>query len=220
MIICVDGPAASGKSTVAKLIANKLGLLYIDTGAMYRAVALCAKNDNITFNDIPALERMLSGIKIEFKMKDNTIHIYLNGKDVSEAIREPAISILSSSIATIKIVRQKMVELQRMMAERDRVILDGRDIGTVVFPFSKHKFFLIADLDTRTHRRLKELYEKGVEADFEKVKKDLAWRDSNDSNRTESPLKKADDAIEIDTTVLTVDETVNKMLRMINKTIE
>jgi cytidylate kinase len=187
---------------------------------MYRAVALFAKTNGITFSDLAALERMLVGIKLEFKIKNNISHIYLNGNDVSEAIREPEISILSSSIATIKIVRQKMVEIQRLMAESNQVILDGRDIGTVVFPHSKHKFFLIADLDTRTQRRLKELQEKGVDADFEKVKKDLVWRDTNDSNRAESPLKKADDAMEIDTTILTVDETVNKMLRMINKAIE
>jgi len=220
MIICVDGPAASGKSTVAKLIANKLGLLYIDTGAMYRAVALCAKNNNISFDDLPSLEKMLSGLKLEFKIIDDTTCIFMNDIDVSEAIREPEISILSSSIATIKIVRQKMVEAQRLMAENSSVILDGRDIGTVVFPHAKYKFFLVATLETRSLRRLKELNEKGIETDFEKVKQDMIWRDSNDSNRTESPLKKADDAVEIDTTALTIEDTANKMLRMIEKAIE
>jgi len=217
MIICVDGPAASGKSTIAKLIANQLGFVYIDTGAMYRAVALCSKNNNISLNDLIALEKMLSEMFLEFKILDGERRLFLNGEDVSEAIRTPEISKLSSAIATIKIVRQKMVDAQRKLGERDNVILDGRDIGTVVFPNADYKFFLTASLDERAKRRLKELQEKGINSDFEQVRTEMKWRDSNDSNRMESPLVKAGDAIEIDTTELTIEETVNMILRMINK---
>ena len=217
MIICVDGPAASGKSTIAKLIANQLGFVYIDTGAMYRAVALCSKNNNISLNDLIALEKMLSEMFLEFKILDGERRLFLNGEDVSEAIRTPEISKLSSAIATIKIVREKMVDAQRKLGERDNVILDGRDIGTVVFPNADYKFFLTASLDERAKRRLKELQEKGINSDFEQVRTEMKWRDSNDSNRMESPLVKAGDAIEIDTTELTIEETVNMILRMINK---
>ena len=217
MIICIDGPAASGKSTIAKLIANQLGLIYIDTGAMYRAVALCSDNNNISLDDLPALEEMLSDIFLEFKVLDGERRIFLNGEDVSEAIRTPEISKLSSAIATIKIVREKMVDAQRKLGKENKVILDGRDIGTVVFPHAEYKFFLTASLDERARRRLKELQEKGIDSDFEQVKTEMIWRDSNDSNRAESPLKKAEDAIEIDTTEMTIEETANMILRMINK---
>jgi len=220
MIVCIDGPAASGKSTTARLIAEKLDLIYIDTGAMYRAAALCSKQNAIDIDDSQALENMMKNIKIEFRVIDQISRIYLNGSDVTEDIRTPDITMLSSKIATIKIVRQKMVETQRIFAQNNNVILDGRDIGTVVFPNAEFKFFLAATLDERALRRHKENLEKGISSDLEQIKRDLAWRDTNDTNRAEAPLKKADDAIEIDTTEMTVTEQVNKVLKVIKGEIE
>jgi len=220
MIICIDGPAASGKSTTAKIVAQKLSLMYIDTGAMYRAVALYSKLNNINIECLQALESMMESMKIEFKLVDNISKIYLNGSDVTEEIRTPEITILSSKVATIKIVRQKMVEAQRILSQNNNVILDGRDIGTVVFPNAEFKFFLTASVDERALRRYKENLEKGIDSELEQIKLDLIWRDSNDTNRAEAPLKKADDAIEINTTKMTVEEQVNKILKVIKEGIE
>lgn len=219
MIISIDGPAASGKSTTAKLIADKLHLTYLDTGAMYRAVALYSQKNNIDLDDFIAIESMLEKISIKFKNINNINHIFLNGEVVSEAIRTPEITKLSSSIATKKIIRQKMVEMQRMLAENQDVILDGRDIGTIVFPDADFKFYLTASLESRAVRRYKELLNKGVNANIEEIKQDLVWRDLNDSQREESPLKKAEDAIEVNTTEMTIDEQVNFILKVIKEDI-
>ena len=215
MIIAMDGPAASGKSTTAKMVAEELNLLYIDTGAMYRAVALLVFEKCVEYDNILALETLLDNMNIEIKTQNGANQIYLNGKNVTDKIRKPSITKLSSEIATIKMVREKMVKMQRILSQNHDVILDGRDIGTVVFPNADFKFFLTASLDVRAARRCKEMQEKGLNADFEVIKQELAWRDTNDSQRVESPLCKAADAIEIDTTHLTIEGQVKKIIKKI-----
>jgi cytidylate kinase len=220
MIISIDGPAASGKSTTAKILADKLSLMYLDTGAMYRAVALYLHENNIDYTDFLLLESTLDVIKITFKTIDKKNHIFLNERDISEEIRTPTISKLASEIAKIKIIRKELVKQQRTIAEEQDLILEGRDAGTVVFPNADIKFFLTASLEARTLRRFKELSEKGYQVDYEEIKNDLIWRDQNDSTRLESPLKKAEDSIEINTTDMTIEQQVDSMLKHIKKLME
>jgi cytidylate kinase len=215
MIISIDGPAASGKSTTAKLIAEELDLLYLDTGAMYRAVALYLKQNEIDYEDFLALESSLDKINISFEYKNGHHNIFLNGTDVSQAIRTPEITKLSSQIAVIKCIRKKMVETQRKLAKDQNVILDGRDIGTVVFPDADIKIFLTASLEARAKRRFTESQERGIKCDIEDIKQELIWRDQNDSTREEAPLKKPEGAIEVNTTNLTINEQTKLILKYI-----
>ncbi len=217
LIIAIDGPAASGKSTTAKLLAKKLKYVYIDTGAMYRACALDALNNNIPLSDRENLKKLIENIEIDIKYSPEGNKIYLHNKDVSKRIREEDISKLSSEIAVIDFVREKMVELQRKMGKNGGIIMDGRDIGTVVFPNADYKFFMIADVEKRAKRRQKELIEKGKTADFQTVLKELIWRDKNDSQRKHSPLKKADDAIVIDTSDMSINEQVETIYKIIKE---
>jgi len=207
-VIAIDGPAASGKSTTAKQLAKKLKYIYIDTGAMYRATALCTVLNKISLEDHIALQKMLSDIKIKIEYSADGNRIYLNGNDVTERIREADITKLSSQIAVIGIVRSKMVELQRRMGEKGGVIMDGRDIGTVVFPNADYKFFMVADVKTRAIRRWKECKEKGEEIPLSEIEEELIWRDKNDSTRDISPLVQAKDAIPIDNSGMTIQEQV------------
>ncbi len=215
-VIAIDGPAASGKSTIAKLLASKYGYIYIDTGAMYRACALCSLQNNIIIDDIKSINKMLLNIDIHIDYYPTGNKLILNGNDVSQRIRESDISKLSSQIATIASVREKMVELQRKIADNGGVIMDGRDIGTVVLPKADFKFFLIADTATRAKRRFEELSEKNIAISLEDVEKDLLWRDENDRTRKLSPLKKADDAIEINNSKMSI----NEQIIIIDKIIE
>jgi len=208
-VIAIDGPAASGKSTTAKKLAIKLKYIYIDTGAMYRACGLMSLLENLDLNDEAALQKMLHRIKIEIKYSDDGNKIILNDKDVSERIREADITKLSSQIAVIGAVRTKMVELQRMMGENGGIIMDGRDIGTVVFPDADFKFFMIADVKTRAIRRWEEAKAKGENLSLESIEQELIWRDKNDSEREISPLKQAEDAIPVDTSNLTIEQQVD-----------
>jgi cytidylate kinase len=214
-VIAIDGPAASGKSTTARELAKELRYVYIDTGAMYRACALQSLLEGIDLRDEKALEKMLENIKIEIIYAETGNRISLNDKDVSQRIREADITKLSSSIAVIDIVRAKMVELQREMGKQGGVIMDGRDIGTVVFPDADFKFFMIADVKTRAKRRWIEAQEKKENLSLEQIKQELIWRDKNDSTRANSPLKKAADAIEIDTSDLTISEQVAFLKKII-----
>ncbi|MBN1326448.1 MAG: (d)CMP kinase [Candidatus Cloacimonetes bacterium] len=216
-VIAIDGPAASGKSTTARMLARKLKYIYIDTGAMYRACALCALQRKIDLEDENSLEKMLQDIKIEIKYAEQGNRIYLNGDDVTARIREADITRLSSRIAVIGIVREKMVELQRKMGAQGGVIMDGRDIGTVVFPDADFKFFMTAGVKVRARRRWEEAVAKGEELNIKDVEKELIWRDQNDTNREHSPLRKADDAMEIDTTSLSVEEQVECLLNQIRE---
>lgn len=211
IIIAIDGPAASGKSTSAKLLARKLGYVYLDTGAMYRACALAAQQQQININDIQALSRLMENIRIHIQFSDHGNTIWLNDEDVSEAIREPDISRLASAISAHRVVRTKMVKLQRELGREGGVILDGRDIGTVVFPHAELKFFMIAPLKIRAQRRYLELKEKGLNPVFEDILQDLVNRDKADASRALAPLIPAEDAIEIDTGELTIAEQVEKL---------
>ena len=214
-VIAIDGPAASGKSTTAKQLAKKLKYIYIDTGAMYRASGLCTLLQNIGLDDEVALKEMLDKISIRIEYAEEGNRIYLNEKDVSERIREADVTKLSSQIAVIGIVRKKMVELQRKMGEDGGVIMDGRDIGTVVFPDAELKFFMTASADVRAQRRYKELTEKGEKVTFEEIKQNIEKRDYIDQNRDISPLKKADDAILLDNSNLTREEQLDWVMEKI-----
>lgn len=216
-VIAIDGPAASGKSTTAKSLAKKLKYVYIDTGAMYRACGLESLKRKIDLTDLEALEKMLAEIKIEIRYSETGNMILLNDEDVSSRIREADITKLSSEIAVIGVVRYRMVELQREMGEAGGVIMDGRDIGTIVFPDADFKFFMIADVKTRAMRRWKEATEKGEILSLSEIQKELIWRDKNDSSRAIGPLKQADDAVAVDTSVLTVEQQVNLLYNTITK---
>lgn len=212
MIIAIDGPAGSGKSTIAKLIAEDLGLVYLDTGAMYRLVTLKALNDGI-LDDLEKIIKMLDNLSIDIKENG----FYLDDTDVSEEIRKAVVSENVSDIAAIREVREKMVDLQRKFSESKNVILDGRDIGTVVFPNADVKIFLIADAKERANRRYKELVAKGENVRMEEIYENILKRDEIDSTRKESPLKKANDAIEVDTTSKNIEEVKNEILYIIKQ---
>ena len=216
MIIAIDGPAGSGKSTIAKLIAKDIGLVYLDTGAMYRLVTLKALNEGIMGNgklsDLGKIKKLLDNLNIDIKENG----FYLDDVDVSEEIRKPIISENVSDIAAIREVREKMVDLQRKFSKSKNVILDGRDIGTVVFPNADLKIFLVADAKERAKRRYKELVEKDENVEIEEIYDNILKRDKIDSTRKESPLKKAKDAVEVDTTFKSIKEVKNEILKMIN----
>ena len=215
--IAIDGPSGTGKSTTAKILAKELSFVYIDTGAMYRAVGLYCVRNNIDINDEETIKRHLDNIKIDLFYKDGNQEIELNGDIVSKEIRENNISKCASVISQYKDVREKLVSLQQELAKKNSVIMDGRDIGTVVLPNANLKIYLVADNDVRAERRYKELIEKGQDVSLENIKKELIERDYRDSNRENSPLKKADDAIEVDSSNLSIDEVVNKILDLFNK---
>lgn len=214
-VIAIDGPAASGKSTTAKGLAQKLKYVYIDSGAMYRACGLMSLLENVDLQDEGKLSEMLDRIKLEIKYTKKGNKIILNDKNVSERIREADITKLSSQIAIIRSVRKKMVELQREMGKQGGVIMDGRDIGTVVFPDADFKFFMLADVHTRALRRWKETKAKGEVLSLESIEQELIWRDKNDSEREISPLKQAEDAIPIDTSKLTIPQQVEFLYEIV-----
>ena len=208
LVIAIDGPAGAGKSTIAKIIAKKLDINYIDTGAMYRAVTLKCIQNNINIEDEVSVIELAKQTEIDFK--DN--NIYLDGQIVNEEIRSIEVTNNVSNVAKIKEVRYLMVDVQREIGKRNSVILDGRDIGSYVFPNANYKFFLIATPQERGARRYKELVEKGVEVKLQDVIDDIIKRDEIDSNREFAPLVKAKDAIEIDTTGKSIDEVVASVL--------
>lgn len=214
-IVTVDGPAGSGKSTIAKIIAKKYGFTYLDTGAMYRMIALYALENSIDLQDSKTIETMLKNTKLDIVGNQ----FFLNGKDVSDEIRTPRVSAIVSPVSAIKEVRVKLVDLQREISKGKSVILDGRDIGTVVFPNGDVKIYLVASPEERAKRRLKEYEEKGVEADYESVLASIKERDFIDSTRKESPLKKAEDAHEIDSSTMSIDEVVEVISKYIDEKI-
>ena len=219
MIIAIDGPAGSGKSTIARLIAKDKGLIYLDTGAMYRLVTLKALNKGILgnndLNDLEEIKKLLGNFNIDIKENG----FYLDDVDVSEEIRKPVVSENVSDVAAIREVREKMVDLQRKFSESKNVILDGRDIGTVVFPNADLKIFLVADAKERAKRRYRELIQKGENVEIEEIYENILKRDKIDSTRKESPLKKAKDAVEVDTTSKSIEEVKNEILRIVNSNI-
>lgn len=210
-VIAVDGPAGAGKSTVSKIVAAKLGFTYIDTGAMYRAVGL-----KFLQSGKPLTEKFLADIVEDIEIKlDESAKVFLDGVDVTKEIRTPEVSKLASDVSKYGFVRKKLTELQREMATSGSVIMDGRDIGTQVLPNADVKIFLTASLHERARRRFEELKAKGQDVNFDAVEKEIAARDKQDSEREIAPLAKADDAILIDSTNLTVDEVVNKILELV-----
>ena len=215
--IALDGPCGGGKSTVADILAQKLDILHLDTGAMYRACALCAIKRGVDCLDEEAVSGFINDIDIEIRYQNGRQITMLDGEDVSEKIRANEVSMMSSDISSLKCVREKMVEMQREVAKRNDCILDGRDIGTVVLPDATFKFYITATPTVRAERRYKELTEKGQKVDFENLIEEINRRDYNDSHRKISPLKKADDAILIDTSEMTVKEVVDKLLSYITK---
>ncbi|WP_238749771.1 (d)CMP kinase [Neolewinella maritima] len=208
LTIAIDGYSACGKSTLARALAKRLGYSYIDTGAMYRAVTLHLQRQNVDLDDEGAVAGAMQSLRITFRPSDN--HVLLNGEDVESEIRGLAVSKLVSPVAALSIVRRAMVEQQRQMGKDGGVILDGRDIGTVVFPDADLKLFVTADLDTRVDRRLRELRGAGREVQRVDVAANLEERDYIDSHRDDSPLRQADDAILLDNTDLGLDELVDR----------
>ena len=211
--IAIDGPSAAGKSTIAKLLAKKLNYSHLDTGAMYRCVGYQANRSNIDTNDAAALAKMIDGMEIDFDSKGN---VYINGEDVSSAIRQNQVSMLASSVSVHPEVRERLVAMQRKIAENKGYIMDGRDIGTVVLPQAELKVFMIASVEARAQRRYQEYISKGIEADYKEISDDIEKRDYQDIHRSVSPLKKADDALELDTSDMTVEEVEEAIEKMID----
>ena len=213
LIVAIDGPAGSGKSTIAKLLAKKYDLTYIDTGAMYRMITLYLLENNIDISDLKEVERVLNTVNLDMQGDK----FYLDNVDVSTKIREKRINDNVSKVASIKIVRSNLVDLQRKISNNKDVILDGRDVGTVIFPNAQVKIFLIASPEERARRRYNEFLEKKTEITYEEVLKSIKERDHIDSTRDESPFVKANDAIELDSTNLTIDDVVNFISKEIEK---
>jgi len=215
--VAVDGPAGSGKSTIAKILGEKFGLTYLDTGAMYRMIAYKSIKEGINLDEVEKVIELLEKVTID--MKDNKF--FVDGVDVSSEIRTPEVTSIVSKVAAIKEVREKLVDLQRSISKGKDVILDGRDIGTVVFVNADLKIFLVASPEERAKRRVLDFKSKGIEEKFEDVLSEIIKRDNFDSNRKESPLKKAEDAVEIDTSYMNINEVVEAISKLIkNKKIK
>jgi cytidylate kinase len=215
LTIAIDGPSGAGKSTVARALARRLEYLYIDTGAMYRTVALKVMEKALVVGDESKLSALVSSLDITFVEKGKETSVLCDGKDVTEAIRSPEISRLASDISRKKVVREALVRKQREMGMEGGVVLEGRDIGTVVFPDAEIKFYLDAEPEERGRRRFKELVEKGMGVDFNGTLEEVRTRDQSDMNRAISPLRKAEDAFFIDSTGRTVEEIVEEMIQRV-----
>ncbi|GMQ61805.1 (d)CMP kinase [Vallitalea maricola] len=214
--IAIDGPAGAGKSTIAKKIAKELDIIYVDTGAMYRAFGLYCIRNNISSNQNDIINNILNDIDISICYIDGEQQVILNDENVNQFIRDEEVGKMASEISVNKNVRLKLVELQRNLATKKSIVMDGRDIGTYVLPNATTKIYLNASVETRAKRRHKELLEKGISRNLESIEDEIGKRDYRDMNREFAPLKKADDAIEVDTSNLSIDEVVNKILKMIN----
>ena len=216
-IIAIDGPAGSGKSTVAKLLAKKIGYAYIDTGAMYRALTLKALREAVDLNDEEKLSKLFNSTELDI-ISDKTadIAVMLDGENVTSLIRTPELTEKVAYIARVAAVREKMKDMQRKIGARGESVFEGRDIGTAIFPEAKYKFYVDADFDERSRRRHKELVEKGIDISLDDVSRDLQTRDHKDMTRKIGPLKIADDAMRIDTTNMAIDEAVDKIAGYIN----
>ena len=216
MIVTIDGPAGSGKSSVARLVAKQLGAAFLDTGAMYRAVTLAAMNDGVDLKNENALLTMLNSRDFKFDVSDDVMQVAIDGVDATEDIRRPDVTVNVKFIARAPMLREKLVGLQRQFAdEHELIVTEGRDQGTVAFPNADYKFFLIADPAERARRRHVELKAKGTDVDIKQLQEDIQTRDASDTERKHSPLKPAKDAIEIDTTPLDLNGVVNKLLSYI-----
>ena len=217
MIVAIDGPAATGKSTSAKKVARELGFIHLDTGAMYRCVTLSVLRNQITLDNESALSQLLDGLDIRLKKLDDELVVYLNGEDVSDEIRKAEVTSYVSIVSALSQVRNALVRIQRNIAKNQDCVVEGRDIGTIVFPDAKFKFFLVADDFVRAQRRQLDLIAIGEEKSIAVLVEEIRQRDFLDSKRSNSPLCKADDAIEIDTSKMTFDEQVAFMVNRVKK---
>ena len=212
--IAIDGPAGAGKSTIAKIVAKELGFIYVDTGAMYRTLALACFRDGINTSDEKAVVDKCESVEVTLGYEDGTQKVYLNGEDVSTEIRREEIGNLTSSIAVYSGVRKILVALQKDLAAKNNVVMDGRDIGTSVLPNADLKIYLTASVETRAKRRYDELVEKGQDCDLKEIEKDIEDRDYRDMNREVSPLTQANDAVLVDSSDMTIDEVVEKIISL------
>ena len=215
MIVAIDGPAATGKSTSAKLVAQKLGFTYMDTGAMYRCITLSVLRNHISLADEEALQLLIQEMDIHFERTDDNLVVRLNNEDVSTLIRKPEVTSHVSAVSALPQVRNHMVDIQRKIAKNQDCVIEGRDIGTIVFPKADVKFFLVADDIIRARRRQLDLKAIGEERTIDELVEEICRRDRFDSERSHSPLKKADDAVEVDTSQLTIDEQVDFMVNRV-----
>lgn len=216
-VVAIDGPAGSGKGTITKLVGKKMNLVNIDTGAMYRCVTLECINNNVKEDQLDKIEKILENINIEFKKDNDRELVFLNGKDVTEEIRTTKVNSNVAKFAAIKIIRDKMTPMQRDMGKVQDIIMEGRDIGTVVFPNADVKIFLDCSVEERAKRRYLQNQEKGIECTYDEILKSIKERHKLETERDIAPLIKADDAVYVDTTTLTIEEVVNKILDIINQ---
>lgn len=217
MQVAIDGPASAGKSTVSKIVAERLSLIYIDTGAMYRAVTLLAIERGVALSDEESITTLAKAIIIDFRLIDGVQHIYINQIDRTDDIRTPEVAANVSAVSAIAGVREQMVALQRNLAGEHDVVMDGRDIGTTVLPNAKVKIFLTASVESRAKRRQEDFQSKGINLALAQLEQDISARDYKDSHRAISPLKKAHDAVEIDTTNMTISDVVEAIIAVVKK---
>ena len=216
MRIAIDGPSGAGKSTIAKLLAKHYDILYLDTGAMYRAIGLSAVRDHVDIHDPQAVAELIRNVDVQVKYENGAQAVYLDGENVNGLIRTEEVSMAASAVSAVPAVRIKLVELQREVAEGQSLVLDGRDIGTYVLPDAEYKFFLTATAEERARRRTIELHGRGQKAKYENVLKQIIERDHADSTRSFAPLKKAEDAVLVDSTNLNIDEVLGIMTEIID----
>lgn len=215
--VAIDGPAGAGKSTIAKAAAKKLGFIYVDTGALYRSIGLYCVRHNINTKDASAVESVLPEIAVELKYENSEQAVILNGENVNGLIRTEEVSMAASNVSAIPKVREYLLDMQRNMAKENSVIMDGRDIATVVLPFAEVKIFLTASPEIRARRRVDQLLEKGIVEDYEKVLREVNERDYNDSHRAIAPLKPSEESVIVDTSSLTLEESINTIFKIITE---
>lgn len=218
--VAIDGPAGAGKSTIARILAKELQYIYVDTGALYRAVGYYMLQHNVSVEDADAVVKQLPNVEVSLEFVNGEQQVMLNGENVSGAIRTPAVSMAASAVSAIPAVRQFLFDLQQNMAKTNNVIMDGRDIGTVVLPWADVKIFLTASPEARARRRFIELQEKGDPATFEEVLADMKQRDYNDTHRETAPLKQADDAVLADTSDITLEESVELLKSIVKERLQ
>lgn len=216
-VVAIDGPAGSGKGTVTKLVGEKLGLINIDTGALYRCVTVYMLKNNITLDEKDKIDKMLKEIKIEFRTENNTENVYLNNKDVTKQIRTKEVNELVSQISHIVEIRDNITNLSRKIAEGKNIIMEGRDIGTNVFPNADVKIYLDATPEERANRRFKQNIEKGIESSYQEILENIKFRDNNDKTSKIAPLKQAEDAIYIDSSNMTIEQVEEKVIEIIRE---
>lgn len=218
--VAIDGPAGAGKSTIARAAAKQLGFIYVDTGALYRTIGLAAYRRGIAGTDTEKIIRMLSQITVGLQHQEGVQSVLLNGEDVSSDIRTPQISIYASQVSAIPEVRAYLLDLQRQMAQKQSVIMDGRDIGTIILPHAQVKIFLTASVQARAERRCAELREKGEQVTVQEVLADIQTRDEKDCSRSAAPLRQAEDAVCVDTSALTLEQSIAAVLQVIRSVLE